>query len=265
MKFYSEYYLNEVTSRFVNKIWVIDNSEKEISDMKILPNGCFNIAIVVGEGATIKMKNNFYELTQNIYFCSQITENVTVSIKAKTKAFVIQLHAWAFSFNSTINFNSFQDSVVESNNPFELFNAKVNYKSSSFLKDIISITESYFKNIEINNVMHKTIESICRKIQSKKGALKLSDIYKDYNYSPKWIQVVFKRMTGLTPKKYAEIIQFRLSVDEIVSDKSNKKLTEVSYKLGFSDQSHFIKNFRQYSKTIPSKFNSNNFILSWTK
>lgn len=265
MKFYSEYYLNEVTSRFVNKIWVVDSNEEEISDMKILPNGCFNIAIVVGEGATIKMKNNFYELCQNIYLCSQVTENVTVSIKAKTKAYVIQLHAWAFSFNSAINFSKFQDSIVESVSPFELLNANVDYKSPSFLKDIISITESYFKNIEINNAMYTTIESVCRKIQSKKGILKLSDIYKDYNYSPKWIQVVFKRMTGLTPKKYAEIIQFRLSVDEIISHKSNKKLTEISYKFGFSDQSHFIKNFQQYSKTIPSKFNSNNFILSWTK
>ena len=123
----------------------------------------------------------------------------------------------------------------------------------------------YNKNIEINNSINKTIEDVCRKIQSKKGAFKLSDIYKDYNYSPKWIQVVFKRITGLTPKKYAEIIQFRLSVDQIASNKSNKNLTEISYKSGFSDQSHFIKNFRHHSKTTPSKFDPNNFILSWTK
>lgn len=264
MDFYSEYYLNEVASRFVNKIWVLDNYEKEISGMKILPNGCFNIAVIVGAGATTKMKNNFYELTQNIYFFSQITENVTVSIKAKTKVFIIQLHAWAFSFNSTINFSKFQDSVVESNSPFKLLNGHIDYKSSSFLKDIISITESYFINIEINNSAYRIIEEICKKIQSKKGVLKLSNIYKDYNYSSKWIQIMFKKATGLTPKKYADIIQFRLSIDEILSKKTDEKLTDISYKLGFSDQSHFIKNFRQYSKTIPSKFNSNDFILSWT-
>lgn len=264
MKFYSEYYLSEVTSRFVNKIWVLDNNEKAIPNMNILPNGCFNIAIIVGEGATIKMKNNFYELTQNIYFCSQVTENVIVSVKSRTKVFVIQLHAWAFSFNSLINFSKFQDSVVESNSPLELLNGHIDYKSSSFLKDLISITEYYFMNIEINNSVYRIIEDICRKIQLKKGVLKLSDIYKDYSYSSKWIQVVFKKMTGLTPKKYADIIQFRLSVDEILSKKPDEKLTDISYKLGFSDQSHFIKNFRQHSKTIPSKFNSNDFILSWT-
>jgi hypothetical protein len=41
-----------------NKIWSVDNSTQktDIPNLKILPNGCFNIAILIGNGALVTLK-----------------------------------------------------------------------------------------------------------------------------------------------------------------------------------------------------------------
>lgn len=267
MLLYSEHLLKTQAKRFVNKIWVLDNSQnkQDTPNLNILPNGCFNIAIVIGNGASIKLKNTLYSITQNIYLCSQVTENVSAIINNNTKIIIIQLHAWAFSMRSRINFNNFLDQILEIDNPFQFLDTDIDYNSSSILQEIITITETYFENIHLNNLKTTTVEKICNDILAVEGNCILSDIYRKYNYSSKWMQTSFKKATGLTPKKYSKIIQFRLSVDKIVYDKNKETLTKTAYKSGYSDQSHFIKNFQCHSKINPTEFNPKRFILSWKR
>ena len=82
MNLYSEYYVSENCERFVNKIWCLDNSigESLIENKLVLPNGCFNLAIVSGNAIEVHTSKQKYQMPEGFYFCSQMTNKVLVHI-----------------------------------------------------------------------------------------------------------------------------------------------------------------------------------------
>jgi AraC-like DNA-binding protein len=63
----------------------------------------------------------------------------------------------------------------------------------------------------------------------------------------------FLAQVGVTPKQFSKMIQFQTSLVDI-TDKDYRKLTDVVYKNGFADQSHFIRVFRAFTGQTPKKF-----------
>ncbi len=263
LNFYSEHQLNH-KSRFVNKIWVLDNysEKKAIENLNILPNGCFNFALLIGKGATAYFKKNIFNFNEGIYLCSQLTEVINLTLLENSKIILIQLHPWYFSYYQNINFNNFIDLISESHTNDRIFNNNINLKSSNILQEVIQTVEKHSLKLEKDNPKQNMIEEICNTIILNSGELKVSQVLNNYDCSKRWIQAKFKKTTGLTIKKLCKIIQFRNSINNITFNNLQNSLTSISYLSGYNDQSHFIKNFKQYSKIAPSKFNPDNYILS---
>lgn len=264
MNLYSEHQLKH-KSRFVNKIWALDNSleKTQIHNLNILPNGCFNFALLVGNGARVYLKNEKYRFNQGIYLCSQLTEYITLTLLENSKLVLVQLNPWYFSYHPQSDFKNFVDTISESVPNNKLFGKDISLNASSVLEDVIETTENYFLNFEKHNSEQNAIEVICRKIIADNGNCKIAAILKNSGYSDRWIQSGFKKATGLTPKQFSKIIQFRNSVDEIAFNEQKDSLTSVGYKSGYNDQSHFINNFYQFSKITPGKFDPDNYVLSF--
>ena len=64
---------------------------------------------------------------------------------------------------------------------------------------------------------------------------------------------LFRQEVGISPKKFAKIIQFQASLEQL-SKEEYFKLSQIAYDKGFADQSHFIRIFRQYTGNTPSAF-----------
>lgn len=234
-----------------------------MKDLKILPNGCFNIALLIGKGAFATFKNKQYSLNQGIYLCSQVTQTVEVTLLEYSKIILIQIYPWYFSYYPENDLSNFLDDVSQSESNEQLFEEHINLNSPSILEDTLQVAEKHFLNFHQKHPIQNVIEQVTLEILSQKGDCKISDILKDYHYSERWIQVQFKKATGLTLKQFSKIIQFRDSVDKVTYDSSLDSLTAIGYESGFNDQSHFIKSFRYFSGTTPSRFNPQNFVLSF--
>lgn len=263
MNLYREYKINN-DPRFINKIWGLDNysGTTSVPNLKVLPNGCFNFALLIGKGASVCLKTKMYEFGQGIYLCSQLTEHITLTLLENSKIILIQLKPWYFSYYQHSNFNDFVNRISESETPKKLFNKSIDLNATSILEDVIEITRNHDSEFKKDNPKANSIEEICRIILTNNGNHKISEILKSYPYSERWMQSIFKKHTGLTWKQFSKIIQFRNAVDEIAFHKKGNSLTSISYKSGYNDQSHFIKNFNQFSKTTPSKFNPEKYVLS---
>ena len=83
--------------------------------------------------------------------------------------------------------------------------------------------------------------------------LRFADIVHDYNGTQKKLIDQFKKFVGLTPKTYQRIIRFneilaRIQQDQFVS------WADIANLCGYSDQSHFIREFRHFSGFNPEEF-----------
>ncbi|NER12085.1 helix-turn-helix domain-containing protein [Leptobacterium flavescens] len=98
---------------------------------------------------------------------------------------------------------------------------------------------------------HKTsfIENVINSIDHY-GFTKLEEVKTYFNCSEKKLYRAFKEYYELSPKEYLQLLRFRRSLMEI-NDLRNHSLTDISYKCGYYDQSHFIKEFKRFSDTNP--------------
>lgn len=74
-----------------------------------------------------------------------------------------------------------------------------------------------------------------------------------YPKSQKHLIDQFKKYVGVTPKVFQRIMRFNEILNE-VKEKGPKTWTDIALKYGYSDQSHFIKEFQRFSGFSPNTF-----------
>jgi len=265
MNLYSEHYVSQKTERFVNKIWCLDNSigESLIENKLVLPNGCFNLAIVSGNAIEVHTSKSKYIMNEGFYFCSQMTNKVLVHIQPKTKVTIIQLHAWTLSMFPKYDLNNFSDAIIKIDAAELPFQTKINTDLNNDISILLNTINYYFEELSTTNPSKNAVEKICEMIKLRDEEITVSEIGKNLNASQRSLQIKFKTATGLTIKNYIQILKFRKSVDQMVnSDLEKLKLIDVALYNKYFDQSHFIKKFKDVTKTTPKMFNSDSYFLS---
>ncbi len=81
----------------------------------------------------------------------------------------------------------------------------------------------------------------------------LNHILDIYPKTQKQLIDSFKKYVGLTPKYYQRILRFNELLQKM-QQKEKVSWTDIAYSCGYSDQSHFIKEFRHFSGFNPDEF-----------
>jgi len=90
-------------------------------------------------------------------------------------------------------------------------------------------------------------------ISEKKGDVTVSELEQELYYSRKHLTRVFSQYTGMDIKSYCRIVRFQSALHAI-KEKREKYLTNVAMDHGYYDQSHFLKEFKQFSTLTPKAF-----------
>lgn len=81
----------------------------------------------------------------------------------------------------------------------------------------------------------------------------LNHIISEYPASQKTLIDQFKQYVGLTPKYFQRILRFNDLLQRI-REKESLSWTDIAHDCGFTDQSHFIKEFRHFSGFNPREY-----------
>lgn len=90
---------------------------------------------------------------------------------------------------------------------------------------------------------------------------KLPVLRKQYRYSERQLERSFKSATGLSFGKFQRIARFEKAL-QLLSSSSYSELTSLAFDLDFTDQSHFIKEFKSFAGITPYRFIKNRNIGS---
>jgi AraC-like DNA-binding protein len=90
-------------------------------------------------------------------------------------------------------------------------------------------------------------------IIDNEGQINIGKICAEINITERTFERRFLKEVGISPKQFSTIIQFQLSLEQITL-KDYTKLTDVVYKNGYADQSHFIKVFKAFTGKTPKSF-----------
>jgi len=97
----------------------------------------------------------------------------------------------------------------------------------------------------------KLVVEAVKLIYQSRGNIRIRELNDTLNISQSPFEKRFRKVVGTTAKKFASIIRF----NSVLSDMDNvRSLTGICYENGFFDQSHFIKDFKQFTGNTPESF-----------
>jgi len=113
------------------------------------------------------------------------------------------------------------------------------------------------KHYRANLAPPRSIVELTKSLQEQ-PASKLKEILHSFGGSQKHLIDQFRKYIGLTPKQYQRVLRFN---DVFVQMQSDQFLSwsDIAQLCGYSDQSHFIKEFRHFSGFNPESFLKEDF------
>lgn len=264
---YKEYYADNRFSVFLKKIWILDNlpNPERIVGRQVLPNGCFNIAVIEGNGLFIKHMGSEKHLVAGSYFCGQMTQAVSVELLPYSKATIVQLHPWTPAHFSAADMSKFTDQIVS----FEVLEIGPDHFSNLPGRSHKEIYRTFVLAFEPMMREGRTQELIYRAaalLVESSGSLQVSKLSECLGCSSRHLQKIFKKHIGITPKQLSLILRLRDTVDSIAyRPKPLVSMTELALDSDFFDQAHFINAFRSFAKVSPKRINIPDYFLSFKK
>lgn len=110
-------------------------------------------------------------------------------------------------------------------------------------------------NFSFNSKTQYTTHLVAQILQHK-GQIDLKRMANDMGISLRYIERLFQFYVGLRPTQFMRIVRF-LNTIKAVNTNQFKHLTDLSYALGYADQSHFIRDFKAFTGMAPRQYFKN--------
>lgn len=92
-----------------------------------------------------------------------------------------------------------------------------------------------------------------QRLERSAGRISVGALTAELDCSRKHLSSVFRDQIGLTPKRLARVLRFRHAID--LYDRGYcTGWADIAYASGYTDQSHFVHDFRHFSGATPTEF-----------
>jgi AraC-like DNA-binding protein len=253
---YREFKPTGILKDFIQCYFTCETETNVLSEDKVFASG--SIEIMFNLGATRKQFSVNGELITepDIQLWGQVLKPVEIKSFGKHSIFGIRFfsHTALCFFNEAVE--QFNDAVF---NLEDVIGNKVNEIYSKLLESHtiaqkIEITEHFLnerlllfdKKINKLNLVSNVISELAQE------EYKVNMIAHRYGISPRYLQKIFLQYSGVTPNLFRKINRFQKSLHLIANN--NDSLTSIAHYCGYFDQSHFIKDFKEFTGTTPSDF-----------
>jgi len=243
-------------SGIIKSFWLIDYKEHiSIQKEKIIPDGYPELIFHYGDFCKTNIDGFWKQQGKNL-IAGQIKNHFFIENTGICKVFGIKLQPWALNELFDIKMYHLTNRVINiPKKTLEILNPikEISKNSFSFDEKVIKIENWFSELISKQNFKHNKGQEAVELIIKTKGKLDLKSIRNKIDISERSLERYFKVHIGISPKHYCRIIRFS-NIFQLVQE-DNVDWADIVFLTGFYDQSHFIKNFREFTGEDPTKYN----------
>jgi AraC-like DNA-binding protein len=134
--------------------------------------------------------------------------------------------------------------------------------ADSFQKRIGILEQFLRRNKQNQDPQNARLVSYCvARLITSRGNLTVQQLGKDTAFSTRYLNKLFQKMVGLSPKQFSEILRIQYSVQYIISG-AYSNLAEVSAESGYYDQSHMNRACLKYLNCTSSSVKRDSFFTA---
>lgn len=131
----------------------------------------------------------------------------------------------------------------------QLFEAIINEKN--FASQVATFHQ-FFAGIQ-NRVVSPLTRLVVNHIFEQQGNVRINALAAETGYTTRTIQRQFRADMGMSPKAFGRIIRCQAAVYHI-NHSDDVVFSDMAFDLGFSDQSHFLREFKKLVKATPMAY-----------
>lgn len=239
-------------TELVKEYWIFESDDPTVSQQKIIPDGFSEIIIHYGDPYRINL-NGRWEQQKRMLFSSQISKYFFLENTGKSGMLGIKLYPTAFHELSQLNVSDITDQVIPLDTVISGTESlsKIQNENSS-MKQKVELAESWLEKHLTDINPQEKIRTCISQIHENHGMIDIDQMADEVALSIRQLERQFKKVVGLTPKFYCRIIRFNYIFE--VMKEQNDSWVRTALKSGYFDQSHFIKNFKEFSGEEPSSY-----------
>lgn len=244
---------NLVLRSYVQRIFFISSSHQESqSHYTSFPND--NVSLCVVKGRQVVETNQQHLYVEKPYITSYL-----VGLDMKPNSFQVKgsldeiciefttVGCWQF-LPFLVRQRIFTDCVVS-----EAFGKEALYFFEKvFDENDPSIRAKYVEDFLIRKLKQNDLHFVDHVVQSVHsfGFTKVADIAVYFGCTEKRVYRAFMAHYDITPKEYLKLLRFRKSL-LVIKNHQSQSFLDVSYHCNYYDQSHFNREFKQFTNTTP--------------
>jgi len=254
---FSEYRPSFPLSQFVQTYWTGDfNLYSENGFLQhVVPNGCVELVIHLTHDHCELIKENSWDKSPEFTLIGIQTKPYDVKFNQLVQVFGIRFNPEGiyslFGVPPSIFTSTFENGNDVLGKPFNDYCARL--RETNDISEKIKLTENFLlKKLSERNFRSDYVDLSLEIIRKNQGTISLNELIEQVPISIRQLQRQFKKRFGITIKEYMRLSRYNAIQKYMQSQQVN--LTELTYESGFSDQSHFIKEFKLLTGIRPSGF-----------
>ena len=235
----------------IKEIWIYENNDPIPSTQKIIPDGFSEIILHYGDPYEINLGSR-WELQSNQLFSSQISKFFYLRNTGNSGMIGIKLYPTAFYEIFEISVQGCTDKVLPLQEVLTESEIPITASGFQYLPTLTKVAslEDWLEGYRPN--YQPKVRSMVQEIMAKNGLVNLDQLAQNSGFGLRQAERLFKKAIGITPKFFSRIVRFN-HIFKIIEAKEESWIS-IALQSGFFDQSHFIKNFKEFTGEDPSSY-----------
>lgn len=242
-------------SGIIKSFWMVDSeNDATIHQEKIIPDGYPEMIFHYHNPYRARINKKWHTQSRQL-IAGQISNHFFLENTGLIGTFAIKFQPWALSILFNLDMSTLKDKVVPINKKILKVLAAVKViaiGSKSFEYKSSEIEKWFIQFLSSKKITNTAGERATQLIIEKKGDISIRDIQKKVNLSERSLERYFFSHIGLSPKFYSRVIRFAYIFQLAQVNKID--WLDIVYQAGFYDQSHFIRNFKEFTGEDPSTY-----------
>jgi len=233
--------------------WIVKDDDATHVKQKIIPDGFTEIIFHFGDHYRINLGGQ-WKRQETSLLAGQISTHFFLENTGVTDILGIKLKPSAVTHLFGVPMSSITDQVVGLGKVMEhkMKSVEASIRKTKDDKERIKLIEAFFSESCAGYPDNHPVDHALAMIFSKHGMLSVNDICKELSVTDRYIQQLFRKYVGLSPKFFARVIRFSY-IFQLIKE-NNPDWAAVVYQAGYYDQSHFIRNFKALTGKDPTAY-----------
>lgn len=225
---------------YIKSYWYFNIRTNTPKPFDILPDGYFDLLVVIKGNQIV-----------NTRLTGIWSKSISISYSENTEVFGIRFKPLSigglFKFNIKESLDNAQNVPLKD---FDLNGQMLLDGLNGFPEFLVKYLDKQFLRLIPQNMSDKRLKKCFELIDNSVGNITVDHISATIGLSPRQLHRLVNNMIGIGIKDYSKIVRFKKSLRDVKNNKTDY--------FHYYDQSHYIRDIKQFTGLTPEKLNLNN-------